>query len=99
MLLYFKLFWLSSLSGSSVRLRGQQHNYRGALWCLGKAQEFRHEFLLQQKFCVQRSLGVVGRTPDEGVGLWTLLMCAIQSNDSVLVENIIKSVVCPNSNT
>lgn len=58
-----------SLIGSSVWLRRQQHNYRGALWCLGKAQELGREFLLQQKFCVKRSVGV-GRQL-KLCGLWT----------------------------
>lgn len=51
----------ASLSGSSLRLRGQQHHYRGAVWRLGKAREFWFQFLLQQRFRVQWTLGLVSR--------------------------------------
>lgn len=50
-----------SPSGSSVRLRGQQHNNCGAFRCLGQTQELWRQFLLQQELCVQQPLGIVAR--------------------------------------
>lgn len=60
-----------SLSGLAVRCRGQQHDYRGAIWRVGQIQELRRQLLLQPQLCVQRPLGLSEwRTGRERGGGW-----------------------------
>lgn len=49
---------VSPLAGASVRLRGQQHHYRGSLRSLGETEELRDQLLLQPQLRVQRPLGL-----------------------------------------